>query len=174
MIYHKHLLVNAKISNPVQSEAQGIAFLTNLVNKIDMKIIKGPFASYVNKEGNRGLTGVVMIETSHIAFHIWDELRPGLIQFDLYTCGQLELDKVISIFKDTFEVVEYDYVLFDRENGFVVEQSGREFNGVIHNQYPQGKDVPKEMLDPNIGVFFGNKTKAEQDAIWSSQISFEE
>lgn len=139
MIYHKHLLVNAKVKNPINTEEQGIEFLTNLVNKIDMKIIKGPFASYVDKEGNKGLTAIVMIETSHIAFHIWDETDPGLIQFDLYTCGQLELNKVISIFKDTFNVVEFDYVLFDRENGFVVEQQGREAEGVHYNQYPEGK-----------------------------------
>jgi S-adenosylmethionine/arginine decarboxylase-like enzyme len=123
MIYHKHLLVNAKVSNPVKSEAQGVEFLTNLVEKIDMKIIKGPFASYVNKEGNRGLTGIVMIETSHIAFHIWDEVTPGLVQFDLYTCGQLELDKVLSLFKETFEVVSLEYMLFDRENCFKIEAS---------------------------------------------------
>jgi S-adenosylmethionine/arginine decarboxylase-like enzyme len=133
MIYHKHLLVNAKISNAVKSEAQGIEFLTNLVDKIDMKIIKGPFASYVNVEGNRGLTGIVMIETSHIAFHIWDEVRPGLIQFDLYTCGQLELDKVISIFKETFDIVTLDYILFDRENGFVEESSGTIDNQIEYN-----------------------------------------
>ena len=133
MIYHKHLLVNAKISNPVKSEAQGIEFLANLVDKIDMKIIKGPFASYVNVEGNRGLTGIVMIETSHIAFHIWDEVRPGLIQFDLYTCGQLELDKVLSIFKETFDIVTLDYILFDRENGFVEESSGTIDNQIEYN-----------------------------------------
>jgi S-adenosylmethionine/arginine decarboxylase-like enzyme len=126
MIYHKHLLVNAKVTNPVKSEAQGIEFLTNLVEKIDMKIIKGPFSSYVNKEGNRGLTGIVMIETSHIAFHIWDEVRPGLVQFDLYTCGELDLQKVLSIFKETFEVSSLEYILFDRENGFVEESSGKE------------------------------------------------
>ena len=126
MIYHNHLLVNAKVNNAVKSEAQGIEFLTNLVERIDMKIIKGPFASYVNVEGNRGLTGIVIIETSHIAFHIWDEVRPGLLQFDLYTCGELNLDKVMSIFKETFEVASLEYVLFDRENGFVVEKSGQE------------------------------------------------
>ena len=126
MIYHKHLLVNAKVNNAVKSEAQGIEFLSDLVEKIDMKIIKGPFASYVNKEGNRGLTGIVMIETSHIAFHIWDEVRPGLIQFDLYTCGELNLDKVLGIFKETFEVASLEYVLFDRENGFIVESQGKE------------------------------------------------
>ena len=158
MIYHKHLLVNAKVANPINTEEEGIDFLRNLVEKIDMKIIKGPFASYVDKEGNKGLTAIVMIETSHIAFHIWDEADPGLIQFDLYTCGQLELDKVISIFKDTFNVVEFDYVLFDRENGFVVEQKGREADGVHHNQYPNGT----------------NPSQIDQDALWASQQSFEE
>jgi S-adenosylmethionine/arginine decarboxylase-like enzyme len=110
----------------VKSEKEGIDFLSNLVDSIDMKIIKGPFASYVNVEGNRGLTGIVMIETSHIAFHIWDEVRPGLIQFDLYTCGQLELDKVLSTFKETFDVDTLDYILFDRENGFKIEAEGQE------------------------------------------------
>jgi S-adenosylmethionine/arginine decarboxylase-like enzyme len=117
--------VNARISDPVRSEQQGVDFLKDLIESVDMKIIKGPFASYVNKEGNRGLTGVVMIETSHAAFHIWDE-RPGLIQFDLYTCGELDFEKVIALFKTYFDVKSLDYVLFDRENGFVVEKSGQE------------------------------------------------
>lgn len=126
MIFHKHLLVNAKVRNPIKTEQEGIDFLTNLVNQIDMKIIKGPFASYVDKDGNKGLTAIVMIETSHIAFHIWDETDPSLVQFDLYTCGQLELDKVLSIFKQTFDVQKLEFVLFDRENGFVQETAGVE------------------------------------------------
>ena len=124
MLFHKHLLVNAKVKNPMNTEEQGIEFLKDLVNQIDMKIIKGPFASYVDKDGNKGLTAIVMIETSHIAFHIWDEVDPGLIQFDLYTCGQLDLDRVMSIFKNTFDVQSLDYVLFDREHGFKVEANG--------------------------------------------------
>jgi hypothetical protein len=47
MIFHKHLLVNAKVENPINTEEQGVDFLTRLVERIDMKIIKGPFASYV-------------------------------------------------------------------------------------------------------------------------------
>jgi hypothetical protein len=113
-----------------------------------------------------------MIETSHIAFHIWDEADPGLIQFDLYTCGQLELDKVISIFKEYFNVAEMDFVLFDRENGFVVEQSGREADGVWYSKYPNGLE-PK-LMDPNIGGYLGDKDKLVQDSFWESQQSFEE
>ena len=124
-LYHKHLLINAKIDKPFTSAYQGIDFLKQLVDKIDMKIIQGPYASYVNKIGNRGLTAVVMIETSHIAFHIWDEKNPALIQFDLYTCGSLQVKKVLDAFIDTFEVNTMDWVLFDRENGFVKEQDGR-------------------------------------------------
>jgi S-adenosylmethionine/arginine decarboxylase-like enzyme len=127
MIYHKHLLVNAKVKNPMQSEQDGINFLTNLVEQIDMKVIKGPFASYVDKDGNKGLTAIVMIETSHIAFHIWDEVDPGLVQFDLYTCGKLDLEKVLKIFKDSFSVESLEFVLFDRENGFVQEASGKDY-----------------------------------------------
>jgi len=124
-LYHKHLLINAKIDKPFTSAYQGIDFLKELVDKIDMKIIQGPYASYVNKIGNRGLTAVVMIETSHIAFHIWDEKNPALIQFDLYTCGSLQVKKVLDVFIDTFEVDTMDWVLFDRENGFIKEQDGR-------------------------------------------------
>ena len=126
-IYHKHLLINAKVRNPMNTEEAGVEFLTNLVNSIDMKIIKGPFASYVDKAGNRGLTAIVMIETSHIAFHIWDELDPALIQFDLYTCGHLDLEKVLSIFRQNFDVSSLDYVLYDREDGFKEESSGSIF-----------------------------------------------
>lgn len=126
MIYHKHLLINAKVHNPMNTEEAGINFLTNLVNDIDMKIIKGPFASYVDKAGNKGLTAIVMIETSHIAFHIWDEVDPSLVQFDLYTCGKLDLDKVLTIFRNAFDVSSIDYVLFDREDGFKTEVIGNE------------------------------------------------
>jgi S-adenosylmethionine/arginine decarboxylase-like enzyme len=124
MLFHKHLLINAKVKNPMASEQEAIDFLTTLVDKIDMKIIKGPFASYVDKPGNRGLTAIVMIETSHIAFHIWDETDPGLIQFDLYTCGELNLDQVLAEFGNAFDISSLDYQLFDRENGFVLEQAG--------------------------------------------------
>ena len=124
MLFHKHLLINAKVKKPMKTEGQAMAFLEKLVKHIDMKIIQGPFASYVDKPGNRGLTAIVMIETSHIAFHIWDEEDPGLMQFDLYTCGELDLQKVLSAINEDFRVISMDYNLFDRENGFVLEDSG--------------------------------------------------
>ena len=124
MLFHKHLLINARVEKPMNSEEEAKTFLKDLVERIDMKIIQGPFASYVDKPGNRGLTAIVMIETSHIAFHIWDEEDPSLLQFDLYTCGKLNLAQVLLALGETFNVINLEYQLFDRENGFVLEDSG--------------------------------------------------
>ena len=124
MIFHKHILINAKVKNPIQSELEAIQFLDRLVDRIDMKVIKGPFASYVDKEGNKGLTAIVMIETSHIAFHIWDEEDPGTLQFDLYTCGSLDKQEVIKALQERFDIVSMDWRLYDRAVGFVLEDEG--------------------------------------------------
>ena len=124
MIFHKHLLVNAKVTNPITSEDDAITFLRDLVKRINMNILQGPFASYVNKEGNRGLTAIVMIETSHIAFHIWDEEDPGTLQFDLYTCGQLDVNEVLKTLTEKFITVSMDYQVYDRAVGFFLEQQG--------------------------------------------------
>ena len=124
MIFHKHLLINAKVNKPMKSEDEAIEFLKDLVGSINMKIIKGPFASYVEVIGNRGLTAMVMIETSHIAFHIWDEESPALLQFDLYTCGSLDAELVLTTIDKSFEVTSLEYQLFDRKDGFVLEAQG--------------------------------------------------
>ena len=78
-----------------------------------MKIIKGPYASYVSKEGNRGITGVVMIETSHIAIHIWDEVSPALVQCDVYSCAEFSSNEVLAEFLD-MEVVKLNHIMLDR------------------------------------------------------------
>ena len=65
MALHNHILVNGYVTNPPTSEEETIEWMKKLVSDIDMKIIQGPYASYVSKEGNRGLTATVMIETSH-------------------------------------------------------------------------------------------------------------
>lgn len=125
MLFHKHLLINAKIKNPMNNEDMAIDFLKRLVDRIDMKIIKGPFASYVEAEGNRGLTAIVMIETSHIAFHIWDEKDPAMVQFDLYTCGELDRDIVLEHIDREMQIESMDWILFDREDGFKAIDLGK-------------------------------------------------
>jgi S-adenosylmethionine/arginine decarboxylase-like enzyme len=110
---HKHLLIRAEVNRPITGEKEIKKWLRDLVKKIDMKIIKGPFAGYVSKEGNRGLTAVVMIETSHIAIHIWDETSPALVQCDVYSCAEFSLNEVLVEFVE-MEPIKIEHMLLDR------------------------------------------------------------
>ena len=113
MPVHKHLLLRAEVNSPITEEKKLKKWLRNLVKKIDMKIIKGPFAGYVTKEGNRGLTGIVMIETSHVAIHIWDEELPALVQCDVYSCADFSMNEVLGHFIE-MEPVKIELMSLDR------------------------------------------------------------
>ena len=116
-LVHKHLLVRAEILKPPTSTSWCSMWLTSLISKIDMKILKGPIVAYSDMVGNRGLTGIVIIETSHIAFHSWDENIPAVIQLDVYSCKDFEPQ---TIFNDleVFNLEKLEYKFLDRENNF--------------------------------------------------------
>ena len=78
-----------------------------------MKPLGDTVAVYVNKKGNRGLTCVQCIETSHIAFHSWDEDKPAVIQLDVYTCSTLRKQTVFDALEE-FQPIEINYMTFDR------------------------------------------------------------
>ena len=113
MPVHKHLIIRAEVNHPPMTEKYIRLWLRKLVKKIDMNIIKGPYASYVSEKGNRGVTGVVMIETSHIAIHVWDEERPALVQCDVYSCAEFSSNEVLAEFIP-MDVVKIDHILLDR------------------------------------------------------------
>ena len=118
MALHNQLLINGFSDTPPTDEVFIKQWMEDLVKQIDMKIIQGPYTSYVTKEGNRGLTAVVMIETSHIALHVWDEDNPGMIQFDLYTCSTLPVQDVIENLKINLGLKDYSYIVIERASGF--------------------------------------------------------
>ncbi|RZD43583.1 MAG: S-adenosylmethionine decarboxylase [Methanobacteriota archaeon] len=125
MAIHKHLIIRAEVNNPPMTEKYVKLWLRKLVKKIDMNIIKGPYASYVSKEGNRGVTGVVMIETSHIAIHVWDETTPALVQCDVYSCAEFSSNEVLAEFIP-MDVVKIDHLLLDRDKVLIANSIGKE------------------------------------------------
>ena len=125
MPLHNQLLVNGYSDNAMKSEEDAVAWMRSLVDSIDMKIIQGPYASYVTKDGNKGLTCIVMIETSHIALHIWDEPNPAEIQFDLYTCGDLPIDNILKKLEEELGLKDYHYMVLERATGFNVLERNR-------------------------------------------------
>jgi len=116
-VKHKHLLIRAEVNKPPASEEHIIFWLKNLIKKIDMKILAGPYATKVTKTGNAGITGVAIIETSHVVIHTWDENNPALIQLDVYSCKDFKKSDILECLEE-FKTVQVDYKYFDRENNF--------------------------------------------------------
>lgn len=125
MIQHKHLIVRAEIRKPPKpKEGWHVeSWFVELVEGLGMRLLDGPHVRYVNAPGNRGITAVCIIETSHIAMHVWDEKDPALMQLDVYTCGALD-PKVVFEALDVFEPVKIEYKYLDREHGLVEVASG--------------------------------------------------
>ena len=113
-LVHKHLIVRAEVTNPPKDETLAKEFLRELIQNINMKILFGPEAKYVDIPGNRGLTCFAIIETSHVVMHTWDECEPAMIQLDVYTCGALDTDVVFDSLR-SFGVIKMDYKFLDRE-----------------------------------------------------------
>jgi S-adenosylmethionine/arginine decarboxylase-like enzyme len=118
---HKHLIVRADIDwCPLEEDLNKISdWIRGLIKKIDMKLLAGPYTTYVNERGNKGMTSVAIIETSHIALQIWDETNPGLMQLDVYSCADFVPQDVFDEVNIIFKTVKMEYKFLDREKELV-------------------------------------------------------
>ena len=123
VLEHKHLIVRAELNNPPKCAEAIQDWMKSLVDQIGMKILMGPYAVYSDMVGNRGLTAVTIIETSHIAMHVWDECEPAMMQLDVYTCSTLNIQDVFKAI-EIFEPVKAEYKYIDRENELVLLDKG--------------------------------------------------
>lgn len=116
-VLHKHIIVRAEIGKPPvgQHETGKVEdWMRTLIAGLNMKIMFGPNAMYCDVVGNKGMTGVAIIETSHVALHIWDECVPAVAQLDVYTCSDLTVEQVVPML-DVFEPAKVEYKLLDRQ-----------------------------------------------------------
>ena len=123
ILEHKHLIVRAELNNPPKCAEAIQEWMKSLVDTIGMKILMGPYAVYSDMVGNRGLTAVTIIETSHIAMHVWDEVEPALMQLDVYTCSKLNIDDVFAALQD-FDPHHVEYKYIDREHDLTLIDKG--------------------------------------------------
>ena len=118
---HKHLIVRADIGwSPKEEDLNKVSdWIRSLIKKIQMKLLAGPYTTYVNEKGNQGMTSVAIIETSHIALHIWDETNPGLMQLDVYSCADFSPQDVFDEVEKMFDTKKIEYKFLDREKELV-------------------------------------------------------
>ena len=117
VLIHKHLIIRAEANRVPTDEEQLTSWLTEFIESINMKILMGPYVKYCTMEGNRGITGIAVIETSHIAIHVWDEPVPAMMQLDVYSCAEFDPYTIAEKIKQDFDVVKLDYKFLNRETG---------------------------------------------------------
>jgi S-adenosylmethionine/arginine decarboxylase-like enzyme len=120
MIKHHHFIGRFEVTQPPLGGQQAYLedWMAKLIKGQGMNILSGPHVAHVDTAGNRGLTGVAIIETSHVAVHIWDETSPALVQLDFYTCGTLDKDAILKAIKP-WGVVKHSFLVLDREKDVV-------------------------------------------------------
>ena len=119
---HKHLVLRAEVTKCPKEESlhEILSWMKSLIEKIDMKLMQGPSISYVDQPGNRGTTCMALIETSHIVIHIWDEPTPGILQLDIYSCKEFDLNEVIRHLEEYFTISKMQYKFLDRTTGMKI------------------------------------------------------
>ena len=117
VLIHKHLIIRAEANRVPTDENKLTIWMKDFIASIDMKILMGPYVKYCEMEGNRGITGIAVIETSHITIHVWDEPVPALMQIDVYSCAEFDPYKIADKIKADFDVVKIDYKYLNRETG---------------------------------------------------------
>jgi len=115
LLVHKHLIIRAEALRAPTNEEQLKDWFEEFIRSINMKLFMGPYVKYCEMPGNRGITAVAIIETSHIAMHIWDEPSPALMQFDVYSCGELNVEDICQKIKEDFDITKIEYKFLNRE-----------------------------------------------------------
>lgn len=94
-----HLIVDGVLkSMPGEMGIRDV--LLNMPAEIDMNILQGPII-VKGEPHNPGWTGFVIIDTSHIAIHTFEE--GNKISIDVFSCKSFERDKALEYIKSKFD-----------------------------------------------------------------------
>lgn len=138
-IQHHHLLLRMEMRRcPTAADKKEVAdLLLRIVHDIHMTPLDKPHIYYVTKPYyNEGLTGIVPIQTSHIAFHFWKNPESAilkadnsrcLLEFDLYTCGELSRADIRRVLHHltVFRPTRVDVTVLNRKWSLAVDRHSR-------------------------------------------------
>ena len=136
IIEHHHLLL--RLETEKCPRAADRAAVKELLDKIIAEIGMNPLDTtriyYVTQPiYNEGMTAIVPIQTSHIAFHFWSAPEASiltnpkskcLLQMDLYTCGKLTRHQVGTLLHHLtrFQPTHTEITLLNRKYGLSLER----------------------------------------------------
>jgi S-adenosylmethionine/arginine decarboxylase-like enzyme len=154
ILVHKHLIVRAEAKNPPMDEAILTEWFKKFIDEIGMKVMMGPYVKYSHMIGNRGITGAAIIETSHIVMHVWDEPDPALLQFDVYSCGEFDPEKICEKIKKDFNTTKIEYKFLDREHDL------KELHTLTHTD-PIAKNYENKEIEIKNNILMKSRKEVE-------------
>lgn len=83
----KHIIIDAFECDSIH--LNDIKFLEDMCKKAALDANMEILYSYFHQFEPQGVTGVLVLSTSHLSIHTWPE--EGYVSLDFYTCGTLEL-----------------------------------------------------------------------------------
>lgn len=99
-------------SAQLRSEERLFGCLRAIVKAIDCKIVAGPLIATMEEseeaerccgwEDTGGISGVVVLSTSHVAAHFWTQERYGVI--DAYSCKPFEVCRLVDTLRTHYDV----------------------------------------------------------------------
>lgn len=135
-IQHHHLLLRMETRQcpgPADKAAAG-DLIHRIIRDIDMKPLDKPHVYYVTlSHYNEGLTAIMPIQTSHIAFHFWKQPEPAilkskgsrcLLEFDIYTCGSLSPQQIQKVLRhlSVFGPTRVDATIINRKWSMTIDR----------------------------------------------------
>jgi S-adenosylmethionine/arginine decarboxylase-like enzyme len=158
LLVHKHLIVRAEVYRPPMDEDILRRWLEEFISEIGMKVMMGPYVKYSNMIGNRGITGAAIIETSHIVMHVWDEVHPALMQFDVYSCGEFDPETICKKIEKDFTVHKIEYKFLDREHDL---QDVKQSSSINYSQSPIVKNYKDKEIEKKNNALLRSRKEVE-------------
>ncbi len=95
-----HLMVDGKCRNKelISDTGKLSVLLEKLAEETGMKIITQPIV--VKGTARDGITGIMVIEESHIAIHTFTEFN--LVWIDIFSCKEFDTERIVEYLRKEF------------------------------------------------------------------------
>lgn len=102
MALHKlHIVLKARgLTAAPQTASEVERWLTRLVRAVRMQVLMPARAVRCDDPGNEGVTGTVVIKTSHASIHVWDRCADPHLEFDLFSCSPFGSGEIVRLVEE--------------------------------------------------------------------------
>lgn len=111
---HVHIVLRAdNLARPPRTAEAVEAWLNRLVRAVRMQVLAPARAVRCEEEGNQGVTGTVLLTTSHASLHCWDQVPEPYLQLDVYSCRSFGSGEILRMVQD-FGPAHVSWTVLDR------------------------------------------------------------